>query len=175
MTHRFAVVLPAAGDPGPGWSATPRAQAEPALNAWLGHVLGDPRDIRCRVESGADPAADDVTVSLAALGLAPLDLVLLDGVERTTSGAGDLAERLVAAAFPDQAATGAATLLFARDPSWPPAVRSVVEVVELILRLRALVIGARPLTPPDVVLPQVAHTASGIDEAELRTRAERGA
>ena len=50
--------------------------------------------------------------------------------------------------------------------------RSVVEVVELILRLRALVIGARPLTPPDVVVPQVAHTASGIDEAELRARAE---
>ena len=33
----------------PVLSSTPRAQAEPALNAWLGHVLGDPRDIRCRV------------------------------------------------------------------------------------------------------------------------------
>ena len=113
-----------------------------------------------------------MTVSLADLGLAPLDLVLLDGVERTTAGAGDLAERLVAAASPGHAATGGATLLLAQDPAWPPAVRSVVEVVELVLRLRALVIGARPLTPADVVLPQVAHTASGIDEAELRARAE---
>ena len=43
----------------------------------------------------------------------------------------------------------------------------MVEVVELVLRLRALVIGARPLMPADVVLPQLAHTATGIDEAEL--------
>ena len=98
------------------------AQAEPALNAWLGHVLGDPRDIRCRVDVRDSPAADASTVSLADLGLAPLDLVLLDGIERTTAGAGDLAERLVAAASPGHAATGGATLLLARDPSWPPAV-----------------------------------------------------
>ena len=48
----------------------------------------------------------------------------------------------------------------------------VVEVVELVLRLHTLVIGPRPLAPADVVLPQVAHTATGIDEAELRQRAE---
>ena len=113
-------------------------------------------------------------MSLADLGLAPLDLVLLDGVERTTAGAGDLAERLVAAASPGHAATRCeATLLLAQDPAWPPAVRSVVEVVELVLRLRAA--GDRCVSAHaglDVVLPQVAHTATGIDEAELRVRAD---
>ena len=63
--------------------------------------------------SGGGAGADVATVSLADLGLAPLDLVLLDGIERTTAGAGDLAERLVTAVSSSHAATGPPTLQLA--------------------------------------------------------------
>ena len=44
----------------PGWagaSTSPRAAAEPMLNAWAARLLGDPRKVRCRIEAAGRCAA----------------------------------------------------------------------------------------------------------------------
>src|SRR5262249_19078913 len=51
FTHRV-VVMCATDSSAPQWSngaSSPRAAAEPALNAWVAKLLGDPRKVRCRV------------------------------------------------------------------------------------------------------------------------------
>jgi hypothetical protein len=78
---------------------TPRALLEPGVNQWLGGILGDPRLIVCRVAhldtSGAE--AGNAPVSVAALGLQPIDLVYLTGTEQNTGAAADGAENKTAA------------------------------------------------------------------------------
>src|SRR5579871_4473965 len=88
LTHRLAVVLGAAPQPlGPGWPATPtrRAACEPRLDAWCAALLGDPRQVLCRVQypNNATPAGTTtLEVSLDRLQLRPLDLLsLATGVE----------------------------------------------------------------------------------------------
>ena len=62
---------------------SPRAQAEPALNAWLGKVLPPAASIACRV-TVSDPVAGTtatVDVTQADLRLAPIDLLYLIDVD----------------------------------------------------------------------------------------------
>ncbi len=70
LEHRVLIVVPASVAT-TGWATTPRAQAEPALEAWSASLLGRADDYVGRV------AWDDATVdlSLADLGLAALDVV----------------------------------------------------------------------------------------------------
>jgi hypothetical protein len=88
-------------NPWPAIPLTPRATAEPGLNAWLGSLLGQhPEKIRCEVywiakaEDGRAAALDLHVVSLADLHLQPLDFVWMVGADPVdTGGATELETR----------------------------------------------------------------------------------
>ena len=79
VSHRVAMLLSAqATAPGPGWATgSPRADADPVLNAWAGRLLGPADPVSARGEELDDTGAVTTThvVSLPSLGLAPADLV----------------------------------------------------------------------------------------------------
>ena len=79
LTHRVVSLF--SGEPQlPGhWSVnSPRAKAEPHLNAWAAKLLPDPARVRCLVDQ-LDAVTGDVLgtkeIRLDQLGLAPLDYV----------------------------------------------------------------------------------------------------
>jgi hypothetical protein len=73
LTHRVVLALPQ-GSVAPGWRAatTPRAAAEPLLDAWCGLVLGPATDIVLSVEGEGGLAQ---TVNLSTLPLCAIDVV----------------------------------------------------------------------------------------------------
>jgi hypothetical protein len=82
VTHRVLVPVPAGQpSPPPGWPATPRGTAEPALTSWLASLLGDPSQVIAAVTltdgTGAAIGGAPVPVTLAGLGLGPLDVAAL--------------------------------------------------------------------------------------------------
>ena len=85
VTHRMLVLF---GDSAPespaDWPTSDRqarADAEPALDAWVADVLPDPATVACACtieefdDDGEVVSADDYGVTLADLGLSPLDLL----------------------------------------------------------------------------------------------------
>jgi hypothetical protein len=91
-----------ASNPWPGTPITPRATAETGMNHWAGSVLGGPRvQIQCQVsrvekaEDGSDILHDSHPVTLADLGLQPLDFVWMVGAGLAdTGGATELETRI---------------------------------------------------------------------------------
>jgi hypothetical protein len=80
LTHRLALHL----NPAPAASATPgepspRAQAEPSINAWLAAMLPAAADVGCRVDyrRAATLANESATVTLADIGVEPIDWLWL--------------------------------------------------------------------------------------------------
>jgi hypothetical protein len=181
LAHRVAVVL---GDGGPGippnWpAATPRATAEPALDAWVGTLLGDPRNVRCvaswRAPTAADPNARATReVTLDQLGLRPLDVMALARAgEHAGAGAAGTIDRVisltVAAGQPEPTDV---EIAYARAPGWDHAtVRTFPEVLDLARSLGDLVGGARPLAPADLVPPGEAPEAPDLLAADAVGRA----
>jgi hypothetical protein len=106
ITQRMLVLLAADPPDAPGWPTDGiRAQAEPRLAAWAGHLLGDPGGLAVTVRgaTGATP------IALADLGLGALDVVyepLAPRVLRHARGMGVAADGGV-----DLAESGLAALL----------------------------------------------------------------
>jgi hypothetical protein len=72
VTQRILVLLGADTPAAPGWpSGGVRAQTEPRVAAWAGHLLGDPAGLAVTVHSGEATT----TIPLADLGLGALDVV----------------------------------------------------------------------------------------------------
>lgn len=151
-THRVLALF----DPGATGSAwapgdSPRAAAEPAIDEWLGTLLGDPDRAVCRVafrakpadgsdsdgdtssdSSGEDAAADDdaadlpwrvTAVRLSALGLSALDLVSLVSTDEN-AWAAELESRIehhLRRTREDVAADGEVRLAFTPPADWPDA------------------------------------------------------
>jgi len=94
LTHRVAVVLPANAT-APGWPVvrTPRASAEPLLDAWCGLMLGPADAVTLVVEH----AGGTLPVPLSSLGIAAIDVVLAG-----RDGGGELTGRVVRAARASQ-------------------------------------------------------------------------
>ena len=94
LTHRVAVVMPANAT-APGWPAvrTPRAIAEPLLDAWCGLMLGPADGVTLVVEH----AGGTLPVPLPSLGIAAIDVVLAG-----RDGGRELSERVVRAARASQ-------------------------------------------------------------------------
>jgi hypothetical protein len=131
FTQRLAVALDAAV-PAPG-DATPRARAEPVLDAWVGSLLGPFAQVGCRVAL-ADGSTRGVT--LDQLALRPLDVVAL----ARPSARDELQRRVL-----DLVPGGVAVQLDAGDVS-----HSFAEVLELARTLGELTAKARPLAPGDL-------------------------
>jgi hypothetical protein len=179
LTHRVALVL--GGDPPPDtWSGvlpTPAGAAEPWLDRWLAALVGDPSTVRCRVSTpGPQPGDPDIvqTVTLAQLGLRPLDLLpLVDGGETSVSldvrnanplaDGSDLDRRIVVAAF-GWTPPPTCTVLYAPDSGWlASGIRALPEILELLRAARDLIGKARPLEPADLIPPELDLTTSGAD------------
>lgn len=177
--HRVALVL--GGDPiqPTGWSAipaAPRARAEPYLDGWIGSLLGDPANVRCRVAytDGIDhTVTHDREVTLAQLGMRPLDvLATVTAAEATpqTSGAipgsalvAELDARIAWHVLGQADAAEDANLEIRYAPS-DRNLRSFPEAAELLRAIAALLGPARALTPRDLL---ASDRAAQLDHADL--------
>jgi hypothetical protein len=171
FTHRMLAV--ASGTAAPGWAATPRAQAEPRLNAWAAALLGSPARVRIRANylDAAGNVVGSLEFGLDSLAIAPVDLPALPEGDGLT---GELGNRLLLAAAAKRPAGVAATtsihLLSERDPAWSADVVFITEFNELLRALSRFVAGARAMTPQDLVRP--GSTPGAVDTAELQSRAD---
>ena len=164
LSHRLAVVIPAAPAPGNGWAASARATAEPRLEAWAREALGDASLLRLAEGDGRtladaglsaldvlfDSDTDDVGTSTLArrLRLALPDLGDdLTPLAVTWEIAG-LLRGLVAGGRPlDVADTGHPV-----DPDDPGRVLDAVEIVDRAAAARAALLGARDAAEPTAAL-----------------------
>jgi hypothetical protein len=149
LTHRVALQL----DPqAPAAGATPRANAEPALDAWLASMLPDLGEIGCTV-AWTDPAgtADSLEVTLGDLKLHPLDVLEL--VQPNDNQAmSELDDRILRYVFATAKPRPDATLEIRYRESPAPKI-SIFAASALVQSLRTLVLGARPLRPTDAMPP----------------------
>jgi hypothetical protein len=138
VSHRVAVVLDDSA--APGWTAapTPRASACRYIDAWLGQLLGDPQRTKCRVttKSGVQ------TISLAQLGLRPVDVLAL--ASAPLDGSSELDLRIRAAAGDSQGVVN-----YAADPSLGPGAIVFPAALQLARQADLLLSRARPLLASD--------------------------
>ncbi|HEX6052710.1 MAG TPA: hypothetical protein VFZ21_25770, partial [Gemmatimonadaceae bacterium] len=158
LTHRVAMFVPAdPSDNPPGWAdraSSPRAQADPALDAWAGRLLGPATGITARVVVDGD--AEPRVVSLTALELTPIDFVW--ATEGADGVPPEIAARLLHAAG---VASGRVDL--------SRAAGGFGDLVELGARAHRFLAGARPMDGADL-LPPHAEPARGLDLDELEER-----
>lgn len=174
LTHRVALHLAAGVDPNvspiPGRSPTPRAQAEPALNAWLAQILPPLDQVACVVAFRDAATGLDATrtVTLRDLGLQPADLVaiLQEGNEQAMS---ELDDRIVRHAFSGfgPPLSGPITV----RPDIPITIRymeapqfSIFQLLPLVRNVRRLVNKSRPLKATDLTLMNEASSQDDTQE-----------
>ncbi len=173
LTHRVMVLFAGTPAAAPGWSAipaTPRAVAEPTLDAWAGTLLPDPATVQCTVTyTDAGGTVTHAIVSLAELHLRPLDVLALSDTLQTPQRS-ELEERIryAAALTPD---IDDITIAFDRA-GLPSGTITFPEVLTAARAVRALISSARAVQPSDLCEPKVdAGTAGGaVDVGELQTR-----
>jgi len=178
ISHRVALVLrddtlPAA------WTAiplTPRALAEPRLNAWTAGLLGDPALVRCTVRVASAGGTERIAeVTLAALGMQPLDvLVVLSTLGESLGATSELDRRVAIAA--GATATDTVTITYERAASeTASAWRTFAEAAEVARAIAAALSVARPLAVGDLVLPEDGGEATATSAADGRAAAVQSA
>ena len=189
VTVHFSDLDPAvpASNPWPGIAMTPRAIAEPGLNRWLGAVFGRaPDDVHCmayRVAAGdLETPIDPHPVTLADLGLQPLDVVALTAINANAAeGATELETRIAFfyrnahAVAPDQ------TVRINFNPPVAAGELAFAQLFPLARRLRALLGECRALDGRDFLpaaggkattIPVDKANPAGYDAADLRARVD---
>ena len=149
LTHRVAVHFPV-GLAAPA-NATPRARAEPALDAFVGSLLPPLDQIGC-VVSWTDPsgAARTQDVTLADLALRPIDVLALVKPDQVQTMA-ELDDRILRFVLATAAPRPDVALKIAYMTA-PAGKISIFAVTALVRSVNALVIGARPLRATDAML-----------------------
>lgn len=153
LTHRVAVVLPASAT-APGWPVvrTPRAAAEPLLDAWCGLMLG-PADA---VTLTVDHDGGGLPVPLTSLRIAAIDVVLAG-----RDGGRELSERAVRAA-----SAGQPGLV---DPR-VRADRQFKDLVGLCNALAAVITHGNPLSADAFEVPSALPSAPDEQVGDLPAR-----
>jgi hypothetical protein len=161
LTHRLVVAVPS-GARAAGWQApsSPRAQAEPLLEAWCGALLGPAARIHLTVEDGTR----SLPVPLERLGIGALDVVLAG-----RDGGAELAERLLAAARGLDAGLGEARVR--TDRAWKDLVGVATTAARVMARAEALTPGA--LSRPGVEAPDESEGDLLARVAQARLRLEQ--
>lgn len=157
VTHRVAILFAAGTAPTEGWAeeaASPRARAEPALDAWLGRCLGP---ITGKTLMVLDGNGAEHPVPLSDLRLTASDFVRLAGSGET--GWAELVARAVRA-VPTPGQLERPTL---------GGVGDLPDLLELGRSLNLLLVAARPLDGARLQPPH-ADPQTGIDLVELATR-----
>lgn len=159
ITHRVGIHLPTGVIPNAG--DTPRAKAEPAVNKWLEDLFPtDLSTVACLVEyqlpdyEATGPAITSKPVSMAQLGLMPIDLLYMmsGNADKSLTALDDHVLRFVHAddlPRPDIELEIKYTHIF--DPLENKI--SFFELASLIESARTLVGSSRPLSPTDIALP----------------------
>ena len=177
LTHRVVVVdgRPAAA---PLAGRTPRARAEPTVNAWAADLLGDLGRVRCVIRTGhagGEAPSQTHEVRLGALGLDPIDLLALGG--EGTAQQTELDLRVAAHVLTGVTSPDSATVeIDYNPPPGPPGAVAAAATLQATAALRRLLADARPLHASDLVLPEDRPEGDGSslgrDDAELAARAE---
>jgi hypothetical protein len=190
IAHRVALVFPSDDPPeleaGLWPSApTPRADAEPVLNAWIGELIGDPTTITAKLTyldaegnviqstPSAGTPQDFVTVALSDLGMHPLDvLAMAQAIAKSNQGS-ILDRRIIRAAMKDPE----------RDPDETPARfqleyqvaggRSFPAMIEVLNTASGVLGASRPLSIADLLPP--AEIDEGTEEETATTAAKNDA
>lgn len=178
LTHRLVALFSGDPQPPPAWAHTPplpRAAAEPHVDAWAGRLLGNPARVRCLVQQLAPETGQVVAVqevSLAELGVAPLDLVY--AVEGGRDGQpAEIEQRILyqvvrrAGGLPPGSQL---QLDLGRNPGWNASDLGYGEFSELLRSVRALITGTRGLDARDLNPPHLTEDP-GFNPAELEARA----
>jgi hypothetical protein len=186
FTQRLAVQLTTGAANHP-WSAIPfteRARLEPSFNAWLGNLLGAPDRIVCRASALAPDGSvlvvggarvEDV-VTVAELGLQPIDFVYAVRNQVEPSGAAELETRVrYAFARKKSVADDIVVRIAFDDAGGVTGARSFAEALPLADRLRRLIGTARALDgrhfqSASKDAPAPADNPGRIDAPELRAR-----
>ncbi len=173
VAHRVVVLFNAVA--APAAPASPRAQAEPHLNAWAAKLLGPFDKVRFSVEQLNPEGAvmRTVQVRFDALALAPIDVVHL-APARPGEPMPEIDARALAAGATNLGPLGPGQMLRLnrqRGADWLPAEIGLDELTELAARARQVFTGARALDARDLSgLEQTVD--AGIDAAEFDTRAQ---
>lgn len=172
-THRICVIFGAPPATFPWGTSTPRAQAEPTLNAWAAQLLG-PRaeEAACIVTYTDSSGAHTLPVSIQLLGLAPLDLVyLLEG--ELGGNDSEIEQRIVSHVLVTAPSAKNIAIEFASSTAGTP--RPLAEVLEVARSIRRVMTRARACEPRDVALPEqgAADATVPVDQA-LVARATAG-
>jgi hypothetical protein len=150
LTHRLALRLIPGISPNQGGGNPPRAQGEPAVNAWLPGVLPDASSVAVQV-TWSDPVtgqAHNRIVTQDDVDLAPIDLLW---TVRPTGEAAmtDLDDRIIGVVVQKDSPRPDAELTIQYTQQIPNRV-TFFELSSLIVPLRTLLTTARPLRPSDL-------------------------
>jgi hypothetical protein len=155
LTHRTALHLEVGLDPANPALTSPRAKAEPTINAWLADMLPAPNAVACLVTVTDPLDATSVThsVTQADLGLLPIDLlfVLDTDDERSALALDDLIEAHVIATHAPRPHCDLAIAYRDRLPAIAGHV-PFFELTALIEPLRTVLLRSRPLRASDMAL-----------------------
>ncbi|XXF74949.1 hypothetical protein P2318_17910 [Myxococcaceae bacterium GXIMD 01537] len=177
LTQRLLLPLVASGG-ALAWAgaATPRALAEPALNAWAARLLGDPSRLVIPFTFTAGGSSQPGRITAAVLGLQPLDLLHLLSATPEQLDGGEFAALAthVIRSRELKRDDGTLTLHFGRREGLLPQERTFEEVLPLAELALELLRQGRPLSPGALQLEsEAAEAAAGWDLVELRQRVER--
>jgi hypothetical protein len=170
-THRVMIALNPAGSPVAGWSATPRAAAEPLVDAFVGRLLPLPARVGIRARylqnnafvnverTLADLLAATQTAKHGELGVAAIDVVIaVEDVE-------DRVRAIIAATSGVASLTAAdVELLDGPGQQWT---RSQVTLAELLAAARAY---RAAIGPTRAVRPTDLPSSASVNNSELATR-----
>ncbi len=174
-------------NPWPATDLTPRANAELGMNQWLGSILGPaPEQIFCEVswieaaEDGTVTAHDPHLVSLADLGIQPIDFVWITSAsQEDTGGATELETRIVFHYRRTHNVADDKTARITFKPAVAAGDKTFAEVFPLARHLRALLSEGRAMNAQDFLpdsggkettIPVDKNNPKGYDLTELRNR-----
>ena len=152
IEHRVLVVVPATAA-AVGWTSTPRARLEPALEAWCASLLGPAAHYRTRVARTDSAASTDIGID--ELGIGALDLV-------RAAVTGELVPRLLVRGA--RALGGAVAITNVRVGD----ARTLDELLALGAAIGDVLARSRPAHARDLALATSTVDAAAIDEIDAR-------
>jgi hypothetical protein len=185
LTHRVGLTLPTVNTAveSPQWASsfTPRALAEPALNAKIGALLPTPSDVYCQVEYQRKDSSNVLTTEVVQLTLLSLDLEPIDllygfpeSIEDTHS---ELAKRFKQVAYSDAAQfSNDAFYDFTVDFEAAVGTYTIADIAPLMAQLKLLCANSRYLRARDLVHPTADTTnleLTGVSANSLQELASR--
>jgi hypothetical protein len=151
LTHRVGLQLEGGLDPADAANRTPRSQAEPALNQWLGDALPDLDQLACTVEfSVTGGASESHVITFDLLGLLPIDLLYMANLE-SSQNMSSIEDAIIFYAREHFLPALGSDITIAFTETIPGKI-SLHEAAPLLRSLKALVLRSRALNPGDVAL-----------------------